>query len=1080
MAIQSSYPQVAEQIINFNNNVVNLLSQINAIVYSTDPSVTVSIVDKSGVSQTYNLPSFGFLQSEINRLNNNLNSIYSINEAGAMIQPSSANNFKKIVTVDLNLEPNDLTSLLVPNNFKSEVNYFLDSFIDPKLSVEIDLSGLIENNVRKILCRRYIVDFQKDTNGNYTSIGQSALNSYNSLFRNKSDFSLNTFTNWLVSTPGIENALNPTISEQMFDLEPNQLALDGLFTLFTGYEDLVNKKYWYQINTLTYLQNLTVNGVEQQQPLQLKIQDQLVLNSPSSSTVYTIVEISNSGNSPYVRLERTEGMEPVPQGVVGGMKIYSPIFYNKKVPITVGYNERTVMFIKSINMDNYIMAKNWSPGIGFWTNDLNDIDSGLSLEQFYINNVLDYGEVLNDLVIKRTPTKKGVIPPAPTLNSDNFKVVQINTHLTDTPDSNLLKNYHNQQNTLSSEVQQINNAIVDKNKQLRVTRFTSDAAKQQYVNEVDQLTQKHASKTQLLSSLTTNIISLSKSPNISVQPVFNVRGFWTIPDPVVARGTQPQQIVQFRVQYRYTSKDGREAPVVTYKLADAPVNSTVKTAAFSNWQEIKTDYRKRVYDATTSTYSWQIEDVSSPETPNINQISIPIKFGENVDIRIKSMSEVGFPDSALESDWSNILTIAFPDNLNDVLNQNDFILKSATQQDLRISIQNDLSAKGLDALLNEQVTVNNKTYFLPSDAILSGFRDPNGVALGLFDYLTALENRIKILEDKIKNIKGELEVSIYKNGQQFVINSGSTTTFNVECEDYMSQLTGAEYPTGGRVYANEIYTISDFLLYIKNKSVDNPLGLLSNRIYGGTNNDVYNSAIPQVFWVDEQDELIVDNTSGTTKTQIDNQFIWMVNYDSVTSTTVTKLSDNIGNNFQSPSVNSNSITSVLSSDAFNLGYSEPTILNFVGNNTSLKDPSKWIDLTPSAASTTKLLTTVHPRVLNLSKIQETNSDKVHTLNGSPSGTTTNDIQIPLNIYFKLNALDNSLTGANHQYVNLSGLKTTVRHTRKLRFLLENESDNRPFVFTVIFNISRNKVVMRKSFAASPQQFVTNQSFNARS
>jgi hypothetical protein len=1080
MAIQSSYPQVAEQIINFNNNVVNLLTQINVIVYSTDPSVTVSIVDKSGVSQTYTLPSFGFLQSEINRLNNNLNSIYSINEAGALIQPSSANKFKKIVTVDLNLEPNDITSLTAPTNFKSQNNYFLDNFLDSKITVEIDLSGLIENNVRKILCKRYIAEFETDANGNYTSLGQSALNSFNSLFRNKDNFSLTDYNNWLVNTPGIINALNPKDIEETFDLEPNQLLLDGMFTLVQGYEDLVNKKYWHYINTLNYLQNVTVNGVQQQQPLQLQVNDELVVNTTNPSTRYRIAEVSNSGSSPMVRLERVEGNEPPPIGVVGGMKIYSPIFFNKKVPITVGYNERTVIFIKSINMDNYIMSKNWSPGIGFWTNDLNDIDSGLSLEQFYINEVLDYGEVLSDLVIKRTPTKKGVVPPAPTLNNDNFKVVQINTHLTDTPDSNLLKNYHNQQNTLSSEIQQINNAIVDKNKQLRVTRFTSDAAKQQHINEINQLTAKHASKTQLLSSLTNNILSLSQSPNISVAPVFHVRGFWTIPDPVVARGTQPQQIVQFRVQYRYTSKDGTEAPVITYKLADAPLTSTTKTAAFSNWQETKTDYRKRIYDATTSTYSWQVEDVTSPETPNINQLSIPIEYGEKVDIRIKSLSEVGFPDSPIESDWSNILTVEFPDNLKDVLNQNDFILKSASQQDLKISIQNDLSAKGLDALLNEQVTVNNKTYFLPSDAILSGFRDPNGVALGLFDYLTALENRVKILEDKIKNIKGQLEVSIYKNGQQYVINSGSETTFNVECEDYMTALTGVGYPSGGRVYANEIYTISDFLLYIKNKSVDNPLGLLSNRIYAGSNIDVYNSAVPQVFWVDEQDELIVNNTTGTTKTQIDNQFIWMINYDSVTSTTVTKLGDNIGNNFTSTSVNSNSLTSVLSSDAFNLGYSDTTILTFVGNNTSLKDPSKWIDVSPSAASTTKLLTTVHPRISDLSKIQETNLDKVHTLNGSPSGTTTNDIQIPLNIYFKLNAMDNSLTGVNHQYVNLAGLKTTVRHTRKLRFLLENEADNRPFVFTVIFNISRNKVVMRKSFAASPQQFVSNQSFNARS
>jgi uncharacterized ubiquitin-like protein YukD len=91
--------------------------------------------------------------------------------------------------------------------------------------------------------------------------------------------------------------------------------------------------------------------------------------------------------------------------------------------------------------------------------------------------------------------------------------------------------------------------------------------------------------------------------------------------------------------------------------------------------------------------------------------------------------------------------------LNDVLNENDFILKEATKEDLRVSVQNDLSAKGLNALLSEQITVNNKTYFLSSDTILSGFKDTNGVSLDLMTYLTNLENRIKSLEDKIKRLK---------------------------------------------------------------------------------------------------------------------------------------------------------------------------------------------------------------------------------------------------------------------------------------------------------------------------------------
>jgi hypothetical protein len=63
------------------------------------------------------------------------------------------------------------------------------------------------------------------------------------------------------------------------------------------------------------------------------------------------------------------------------------------------------------------------------------------------------------------------------LCTNNFKVVQINTHLTDTPDSNLIKQKHNYQLTLQSEIQQISDAIVSRNKTIKVTQYKSDSDK---------------------------------------------------------------------------------------------------------------------------------------------------------------------------------------------------------------------------------------------------------------------------------------------------------------------------------------------------------------------------------------------------------------------------------------------------------------------------------------------------------------------------------------------------------------------------------------------------------------------------
>ena len=1049
MPIQSSFPTVADQVISSNKNIIEILGQINSLATTTDQSVNIKIYDENGVLRTYAVPSFASLKGEIDRLNNNINSLYSIDAGGAMISTSNQNKYKKIITVDLNREPNAVGTLGTLTKFKALNNWFFDGLMSPIISIELDLTGKVENNVRKVQSRRYIVDFAKDATGTLTTLGQSALNSFNTLFRSNSSINISDFENWHNTTSGVLYPTNPQFDEQVFDLDPHDLLYDGQFSVLRIQEDRINRKLWYVLDTLTYLVRST------NETAQLSIGSEIIINSAQTSTRYKVIEVSTAESNPRVRFERVEGVETIAVGI-NTIKIYSPVVYSKIVKVSVGYNERNVIFIKPLNADNHLLARNWSLGTGYWTNDLT-LDStapenGLTMEQFYTDYVYDYGTVLKDLVAKKTPNALAGTPLAPTLNAGNFKVVQINKHLTDTPDSNLIKQKHNYHLTLKSEVQQIQDAIVDKNAKSKFVKFKSESDKKQVMLEIEDLTRKKDSKSKLLATTTQEIIQLSNNPKTKVQPKFRVRGFWTVPSAVVTRGTRPQEIVQFRVQYRYVSKDGTESPVETFN-----VDNTQSKAAFSNWKEFKTDARKRTYNPGTSEYTWEIEDVESADTPNINQIDVDIQANEKIEMRIKSISEVGWPESPTESDWSEILTVEFPDDLNNVLNESDFILKSATSEDLKIKMNQELSSKGLDDHLSDTIVVNNLTFHHDSNKILSGFKDENGVALDLYAYLKSLQERILTLEEKIKRVKGELEVIILRNNQEFVVANGSETTFNVECEDYLDTYTGSGIPSG-RVFANSIYVIKDFVVKVRNKSTSSALGLLSGRTYL-QNPNFYNTGAPQTFWVNDQDEMITSDSSGQTRTQLDNQYIWTVNYDSVLETSVTKLTENIGNIFTTNA--SNSITNVLSSNEYNVGYNETSILSFVGNNKSLLDPSKWIDTNISVSSTTKLLTTIHPVVHNLETIVETNSEKVKTIDTGDANSTI----IPLNIYFKMNSLDNNQNGLNYKYINLNSSRQTVKHIKKIKFFLENEAENRPFTFSIKFNINRSKVIVKKATQA---------------
>lgn len=1045
MAIQSSFPKIADQIISFNKNIVEILGKISSLATTTDTSVSIQILDENGNLRNFILPTNNGLKAEIDRLNNNINSLYSIDAAGAMIATSNSgqNKFKKIITVDLNREPLSLANLNLVSTFKTSPNWFFDSLLDPLISVEFDLTNKVEDNVRKCLSRRYIVDFAKDSNGNLTTLGESARNSFDTEFKNNAGIDINDFEDWHRTTPGVVEPLNPRFDEQIFDLDPNNLLYDGEFTVLTIQEDKINRKLWYELNTLDYL------VIDTNEVRQLVVNDEVIINSIKTSTRYKIIEVSRAQANPRIRVERIEGIEPIPTGV-GTLKIYSPVIYNKKVRVSVGFNERNVIFVKPLNTENNLMARRWSDGTGFYTSELtlnSEGDAnGLSMEQFYQDYVYDYGEILKDLVAKKVPNKLAGAPNAPTLNVENFKVVQINQHLTDTPDSNLIKQKHNIQINLKSEIEQLQSAVNDRFKKIKIAKFKSIDDKKKADLEVKDLLGKRELRSKQLETIAKEIISISKNPVTKVEPKFRIRGFWQMPESVATRGTKPQEVVQFTVQYRYLSKDGRETPVESFS-----VDGQQSKALFSNWNEFKTDARKRSFDAATGEYFWQIEDLESADTPNINQLDIPVQANEKVEIRVKSLSEVGWPDAPVESEWSQIITVEFPDDLNNVLNENDFILQEASKDDLRVAMNNELSAKGLDEHLSDQVTIDTKIYHHDSATILSGFKDSNGNVLDLFEYLTNLQERIKSLEEKIQRAKGELEVVILRNNQEFIVSNNSETTFNVECEDYLEKFTATGVPTG-RVYQNNIYVIKDFVVRLRNKSTNSPLGLLSGRTYL-QNTPVYNTGIPQVFWVNDKDELMTSEISGSTKTQINNQFIWSVNYDSVTDTATSKLSENIGNSFTT----NNSITNILSNNSYNVGYAESSVLAFLSNNKSLLEPAKWIDNTTSVASTTKLLTTIHPISQDLEKIIETNSEKVKTLNSG----TNNDIIIPINIYFKMNSLDNNQSGLNYEYIDLNKTQKTVKHVKKIKFFLENEAENRPFQFSIKFNINRNKVIVRK-------------------
>ena len=126
----------------------------------------------------------------------------------------------------------------------------------------------------------------------------------------------------------------------------------------------------------------------------MKIGDELTINGGSKNTRYKIVKLDGSTNE--VELELVEGYESIKIGV-NQLSIYKPDAKNLNIDINVGFNERILVFFKAVDPDSKILAENWSPGFGLYTNELTLLQedrTSIKLDDYYKEEVADFGQFI--------------------------------------------------------------------------------------------------------------------------------------------------------------------------------------------------------------------------------------------------------------------------------------------------------------------------------------------------------------------------------------------------------------------------------------------------------------------------------------------------------------------------------------------------------------------------------------------------------------------------------------------------------------------------------------------------------------
>jgi len=861
MNVKNSLSGLVQQFLQMNQNAIETFERINEAITSDDKTVKIDLLKENNSIKTVEIPSFGYITRELKRIDDTVKAMSALGDGAASIKLADGT-YRTLVKSKIKTAAQPITSLNVPTNFSTQSNLFFESFLSPLLKVKFDVSGQISEDTERVLVRKYLV-----------SSSNTALDFFNT-YKNTESIDHGLFLDDITS-----KFIPYELDEEVVEMPYRDLSYYGAFSVIST--DIVQKSV--QINGVTQTKSVklyTLNKLSYSDSAKtlketetLKIGDELIVNSGEDTTKYSIVSI-NSGTS-QVELQLIEGYEGIKIGV-DQLKIHKAANIPVEIDVNVGFDQRLLIFVKPIDPNSNIVAEKWSPGVALATNELKMTAADgtiMTLADYYQAEVADFGQFIKALQNDRIPASiEAVTPAAPDLISTNFKVVQINTHLTSNDTFTAVQQMSADKVNVIDKLKKLDETIAAKKATLATTKFKSDTEKSKFINELGSLSDQRLSETKMYSSLVNQIATAAQDASIKkIQPKYRVRGFWSIPEAAATPGIKPQEIVRFVIQYRYLSTNGKTSNIDQIQFKD---KDNTKTAAFSNWNEILGPVRKRSKDADGKFY-WVYDSEEGADTVNFNSLDISIQPGEQVQFRIKSQSEAGWPSNPAESDWSEIITVIFPEGQLSTLDAIT-VVENNEREVAKVEISHELEARGVFKHVADSFTANEKFFSHQASSIASGFLTPEQKPVSLFDKLSEMTAQVLALQETLAGIKGELNVDLVDELGN-VTRIRPNTVNKIFAGYYVDDIKGLQVKKG-------VVVTKNFKLLLKNTRATT-LELVA-RITGTRTLPVWNSSANSPFGTNPNataiDSRVLDDTYYTTEAKYDRVPIQYQNLDATT------------------------------------------------------------------------------------------------------------------------------------------------------------------------------------------------------
>lgn len=707
--------------------VLEVAQGLNEAMLGTDASIQL----KNGMA----LPSFTNIIKRVSRVENTISKFTQ----GKGVIETDDGTYRKIKVSTISRPPQNVGQLDSITTFGIDPNWFFESLQYPKCIVKIDLKGNIDDDSDRVYVDRIILDANTVTAG----AASSMLEYYRTNIAGN-----NISYNDLISkfeNDGVE-----------YREDKDEISLPLTYEKYKGEFGVLEirlvkdangiSREWIFLDNITY-SSIDSNGLTVNSGYTLQVNDYLRF----ANSLYKITHINP--NQKCIRVEYAVGYETVGAGDI--LEFYNEPFSEKVIEIGIGIDEINIIYVKGVNEEYNLLSKDWSYPISFYTNELIlEDNANITFAMYYTDKVSDFGRTwIAQAREKQIYAFNGLVPYAPVLDEKDLKVVQINTQLNATLDSETYTNLTSEITKTKSNITSTRSTIAS-NKDLLIQSTSPDerANIQNLIN----------SDTETLNSLTTQYNSLVEELNtllnesgaISYSPKYHIRGFFAIPSPRYVDEVNllgQQSVIGFDVMYRYLHTDETGVNLVTYEYTDQ--NDILQTGVFTDWNIMTSEILEKKYDEETKQYVWTQEKTSDGSKININQIDIPIRSGEKVEIKVRSISEAGYPYNPVKSDWSNSVIISFPENLT----SNDSVTKilETVKSDLTaVTLQETLSAAGVythiaDSNSQYKHAASNVSY---TDSTTDDNNNTTLNEMSVQDKIDALSKKMATLKDELKDM----------------------------------------------------------------------------------------------------------------------------------------------------------------------------------------------------------------------------------------------------------------------------------------------------------------------------------------